>query len=129
MTGDGRLGKGRRRGCAMPAETPNWRSLNRGESGCMADLKLYIGNKNYSSWSLRPWLALRHTGAAFEEVVIPLDQPTTRATILKFSPSGRVPALQHGELIVWDSLAICEYLAELFPAAALWPADSSARAV
>jgi len=94
----------------------------------MADLTIYLGNKNYSSWSLRPWLALKQTGAAFDEVVIPLGEATTRATILSYSPSGRVPALKHGELTVWDSLAICEYLAELFPEARLWPADPSARA-
>jgi glutathione S-transferase len=95
----------------------------------MAEFTLYVGNKNYSSWSLRPWLALKRTGAQFDEVVIPLDQPTTRATILKFSPSGRVPVLLHGDFAVWDSLAICEYLAERFPDARLWPADGAARAV
>jgi glutathione S-transferase len=95
----------------------------------MADFTLYIGNKNYSSWSLRPWLALKHTGAAFDEVMIPLDEPTTKATILRHSPSGRVPALLHGELTVWDSFAICEYLAELFPEAKLWPEAKDARAV
>jgi glutathione S-transferase len=95
----------------------------------MADLTIYLGNKNYSSWSLRPWLALKRTGAQFDEVVIPLDQPTTRATILKYSPSGRVPVLLHGDFAVWDSLAICEYLAERFPDARLWPADGAARAV
>jgi glutathione S-transferase len=95
----------------------------------MADLTIFIGNKNYSSWSLRPWLALKATGAAFEEVVIPLDEPTTRATILKYSPTGRVPALIHEGLTVWESLAICEYLAEAFPEASLWPADRAQRAI
>jgi glutathione S-transferase len=95
----------------------------------MADFTLYVGNKNYSSWSLRPWLAMQQAGAEFEEVVIPLYEPTSRATILKYSPSGRVPALRHGELVVWDSLAICEYLAERFPDAKLWPEDAAARAV
>ncbi len=95
----------------------------------MADFTLYIGNKNYSSWSLRPWLALKRTGAAFDEVVIPLDEPTTKATILRHSPSGRVPALLHGELTIWDSLAICEYLAEVAPASRLWPEDADTRAV
>ena len=94
----------------------------------MADLTLYLGNKNYSSWSLRPWLAMKQAGLAFDEVVIPLYQPTTRETVLKYSPSGRVPALKHGELTVWESLAICEYVAETFPAAGLWPADAAARA-
>lgn len=92
-------------------------------------LTLIVGNKNYSSWSMRPWLALKKTGAAFEEVVIPLDRPETRAEIFKHSPSGFVPTLKDDELTVWDSLAICEYLAEKFPGAALWPQDPSARAV
>ena len=95
----------------------------------MADITIYLGNKNYSSWSLRPWLALKQTGAAFDEEVIPLSEAATRSTVLRFSPSGRVPALKHNELTVWDSLAICEYLAETFPAAKLWPDDNAARAV
>jgi glutathione S-transferase len=94
----------------------------------MADLTIYVGNKNYSSWSLRPWLALKRTGAAFEEVVIPLSEPATKATILRHSPNGKVPALKHGALTVWDSLAICEYLAETFSKTHLWPADKAARA-
>jgi glutathione S-transferase len=94
----------------------------------MAEFTIYIGNKNYSSWSLRPWLALRHTGAAFEEVMILLDQPDAAVNIRRRSPSGRVPVLQHGALAIWESLAICEYLAELFPAARLWPEDREARA-
>jgi glutathione S-transferase len=94
----------------------------------MADLTIYLGNKNYSSWSLRPWLAMKQARLAFAEVVIPLYQPATRETILKYSPSGRVPALKHGDLTVWESLAICEYLAETFPAAGLWPEDPAARA-
>jgi len=95
----------------------------------MADITIYLGNRNYSSWSLRPWLALKQTGAAFDEEVIPLSEPTTRSTVLRFSPSGRVPALKHNELTVWDSLAMCEYLAETFPQAKLWPEDKAARAV
>jgi glutathione S-transferase len=94
----------------------------------MAEFIIYLGNKNYSSWSMRPWLALKHTGAEFDEVVIPLYEPGSRATILGFSPSGRVPALRHGDHTVWGSLAICEYLAELFPAARLWPEDRARRA-
>ena len=93
----------------------------------MADLSLYLGNKNYSSWSLRAWLALKATNVAFDEVVIPLYQPGSRETILKYSPSGRVPVLKHGDMTVWESLAICEYLAELFPAFRLWPEDRAAR--
>ena len=95
----------------------------------MADITIFLGNKNYSSWSLRPWLALKQTGAAFDEVVIPLSEPATRGTILRHSPSGRVPALKHGELTLWDSLAICEYLAETFPEAGLWPVDAAARGI
>jgi len=95
----------------------------------MADLTIYLGNKNYSSWSLRAWLALKRTTVAFDEVVIPLYQPTSRETILKYSPSGRVPALKHGELTVWESLAIGEYLADSFPTFDLWPKDPAARAV
>src|SRR5215475_13015267 len=94
----------------------------------MADITIYLGNKNYSSWSLRPWLALKHTGAPFTEVVIPLDQADSAANIRRHSPTGRVPALRHGATLVWESLAICEYLAETFPAAQLWPADPGARA-
>jgi glutathione S-transferase len=95
----------------------------------MAEFTIYIGNKNYSSWSLRGWLMLKHTGATLEEVVIPLSEPSTRATILRHSPSGKVPALQHGEHLVWDSLAIGEYLAELYPSARLWPDEMKARSV
>lgn len=94
----------------------------------MAPLTLIIANKTYSSWSLRAWLALKMTSAAFEEIVVPLDQPTTAAEIARHSPTGKVPVLKNGALAVWDSLAITEYLAELFPAAALWPAEVEARA-
>lgn len=94
----------------------------------MADVTIYLGNKKYSSWSLRPWLALKQTGLAFEEVVIPLNQPDTKAKILQNAPHGKVPALRQGDLLVWESLAICEYLADAFPAAGLWPADRAARA-
>ena len=95
----------------------------------MADFTIYIGNKNYSSWSLRGWLMLKQSGASFEEVVIPLRETATRTTILRHSPSGRVPALQQGELVIWESLAIGEYLADRFPEAGLWPAEPAARAV
>lgn len=94
----------------------------------MADLVLVIGNKNYSSWSLRPWLALRAAGADFDERLIWLDAPTTKAEILRHSGAGRVPVLHHGDRTVWESLAICEYAAELFPGAQLWPDDAEARA-
>lgn len=94
----------------------------------MAPFTLIIANKTYSSWSLRAWLALKMTGAAFEEIVVPLNQPTTAAEIARHSPTGKVPVLKNGALTVWDSLAITEYLAELFPAAALWPAEVEVRA-
>ena len=95
----------------------------------MTDLTIILGNKNYSSWSLRAWLALVATGAAFDEIVIPLWLDGTKERILAHSPSGKVPALRHGDVVVWESLAICEYLAEAFPDAGLWPADPAARAV
>ena len=92
------------------------------------DLTLVIGNKNYSSWSLRPWLALKQAGIPFTEIYIPLYVGNWRERVLKHSPSGKVPALEHGTIKVWDSLAICEYLAEHFPEKQLWPADVAARA-
>jgi len=95
----------------------------------MADLTIYIGNKNYSSWSLRPWLVLKASGLDFAEVMIPLDTPTTKAEILRHSPSGRVPVLHHGDRIIWDGLSIAEYVAELVPERLLWPADPVARAL
>lgn len=94
----------------------------------MAPLTLVIANKTYSSWSLRAWLALKMTGAAFEEIVVPLDQPKTGSDIARHSPTGKVPVLKQGALTVWDSLAITEYLAECFPAAGLWPQNTGARA-
>ena len=93
----------------------------------MEPLTLVIGNKNYSSWSLRAWLLLKHAGLRFDEILIPLDRPETREQIDRHSPSGRVPVLCHGELRVWDSLAICEYVAELTGKG--WPQERAARAV
>ncbi|MDO8605570.1 MAG: glutathione S-transferase family protein [Phaeospirillum sp.] len=90
-------------------------------------LTLVIGTKRFSSWSLRPWLALKVAGIAFEEVEIALRQPDTKADILKHSPSGKVPLLDEDGFKVWDSLAICEYLAERAPM--LWPRNVQARAV
>jgi len=91
-------------------------------------LHLYVGSKRYSSWSLRPYVALAHTGTTFETTTIALDQPTTRHEIDKVNPAGRVPVLHHDGVVIWDSLAICEYVNELFPAAKLWPEDRAARA-
>jgi glutathione S-transferase len=90
-------------------------------------MKLIIGNKNYSSWSLRAWLAAQASGLAFEEIRLPLFIPGSRERILAHSPSGKVPCVNDHGLAVWDSLAICEYLAEKAPH--LWPADPAARAV
>ncbi len=94
----------------------------------MTEFKLFIGDKNLSSWSLRPWLALKQTGIPFAEHLIRLDRPTSKTDLLRVSPSGRVPCLVDGNLVIWDSLAICEYLAEKFPQGALWPADAAVRA-
>ena len=94
----------------------------------MAEFTLVIGNKNYSSWSLRGWLMARIAGIEFEEIVIPLDLPETQAAIRKHSPSGRVPVLLHRGLAVWESLAIAEYLNDLKPEAGLWPAARPRRA-
>lgn len=95
----------------------------------MTGFSLVIGNRNYSSWSLRPWLAMKWANIAFDEIIIPLDEPTTREEILKHTPSGRVPVLKHGAMTIWDSLAICEYLAEQVPTAHLWPSDATVRAI
>lgn len=89
---------------------------------------LVIGNRNYSSWSLRPWLALRTASAEFDVEMIALQTPSTKERISKHSPSGMVPVLIEGNRTIWDSLAICEYVAERFPDAGLWPADTAARA-
>ena len=94
----------------------------------MADFTLVIGNKNYSSWSLRGWLMARIAGIDFEEVMVPLDLPDTAASIKKHSPSGKVPVLMHRSLAVWESLSIAEYLNDLKPEAGLWPAAVAARA-
>jgi glutathione S-transferase len=92
-------------------------------------LTLVIGNKNYSSWSMRPWIALKASDIAFEEVSIPLyTGEADKQRILKFSRSGKVPVLVDGDITIWDSLAIIEYAAERFPAAQLWPEDRASRA-
>ena len=95
----------------------------------MSDLTLVIGNKNYSSWSLRGWLFLKHTGAPFLEIRIPLEQADTKARIAQYSPAGRVPILIDGGVTVWDSLAICEYLSETVLGGKGWPASVSDRAM
>jgi glutathione S-transferase len=91
-------------------------------------LKLLIGNKNYSSWSMRPWIAMKVAGIPFEEEVISLDAPDFKPRVRAISGTGKVPALADGDVHVWESLAILDYLAEKFPAAGLWPTDPKARA-
>ncbi len=99
----------------------------------MQQMQLYIGNKNYSSWSMRPWVLMRQAGIAFDEVLVRFDSfdagSEFKQRLAAVSPTGKVPALVHGDLVVWDTLAIAEYLAEQFPDRALWPADARARAM
>jgi glutathione S-transferase len=96
-------------------------------------LTLVIGNKCHSSWSLRPWLLMRHFGIPFQEVLVPftdpIDTPEWKAEIRRYSPAGKVPALVDGDVAVWESLAIMEYLAETHPEHAIWPKDRAARAM
>jgi len=91
-------------------------------------LKLIIANKAYSSWSLRPWILLTHFKIPFEEVVIPMEQPDTRANMLEYAPTGKCPSLRDGKIGVWESLAIIEYVAETWPEKAIWPRPKAARA-
>jgi glutathione S-transferase len=91
-------------------------------------LTLVIGNKNYSSWSFRPWIAMKTTGIAFDETVIPIREPGSKERTLAISPAGKVPILIDGDIRVWESLAILDYLAERHPQAGLWPAGRAARA-
>jgi glutathione S-transferase len=106
---------------ARPRLLARERSLDR--------LTLYIGNKNYSSWSFRPWIAITAAGIPFEEVLVPFDNAAGNPHFRAFSPTGQVPVLQHGATRVWQSLAIIEYVAELFPEADLWPKARDKRAV
>jgi glutathione S-transferase len=93
------------------------------------DLTLVIGDKNLSSWSMRPWLVVKASGLKFKEIKVRLDKPKSKSDILRYSPSGRVPVLLHGRTRIWDSIAICEYLAELAPDARLYPNDQRTRAI
>jgi glutathione S-transferase len=95
----------------------------------VAALKLVIGNKNYSTWSFRPWLVLKQADIPFVEEALSFNDPQLKRKIRQVSPSGRVPALVDGDLVVWDSLAIVEYLAEKFPDKRLWPQEARSRAV
>jgi glutathione S-transferase len=89
---------------------------------------LFIGNRNYSTWSMRGWLALKLSGLAFDEVVVPLYTQESAALLAKYSPTGRVPCLKRGDLVIWDSLAIAEYAAERAPDSGLWPVGPDRRA-
>lgn len=92
-------------------------------------MELVIGTKKWSTWSMRPWLALKRAGAPFTETLVELRrEDASTAEIRRHSPSGLVPALKDGDLVIWDSLAICEHLSEKLPTAKLWPADAAARA-
>jgi glutathione S-transferase len=91
-------------------------------------LKLILANKAYSSWSLRPWILLTQLKIPFEELVIPMDQPETRETMLKYAPTGKCPSLQDGKITVWESLATIEYIAEAYPDKPVWPKGKAARA-
>ncbi|MCO5733470.1 glutathione S-transferase family protein [Rhizobium sp. SSA_523] len=95
----------------------------------MDGLVLYIANKNYSSWSMRPWLAMTAAGIDFEEVLTPFDDTGGNVRFREFSPTGKVPVLHHGSLQIWESLAIIEYVAELYPEAGIWPYDPADRAL
>ncbi len=95
----------------------------------MAELTLILSDKNYCLWPLPAWLCLRTAGVEFDEVLIRFGDPDRRAKMLQYGPTGRVPVLHHGSLVIWDSLAICEYANELAPHALLWPQDRNARAI
>jgi glutathione S-transferase len=94
----------------------------------MAEFELFIGNKNYSTWSFRPWIAMRHKGIAFKETLVPFDFENGNPKFRDFSPSMKVPVLKNGDLTVWDSLAILEYVADCEPETGLWPTDLKSRA-
>lgn len=92
-------------------------------------LSLVIGNKSWSSWSLRPWLVLKHFEIPFQEIPVRLRRPDSKSRILEHSPAGKVPVLRDGDLLIWDSLAIIEYVADLNPNLAIWPKDLKTRAI
>jgi len=95
----------------------------------MSEFTLVMANINYSSWSVRPWLVMKHWEIPFDQIVIPLRNETTANEIAKYSPSGKTPLLIHNDLKIWDSLAICEYLADIFQERMLWPLDIKARSM
>src|ERR1700716_2952077 len=115
--------------CALNAHCAPWQDDKPIRDFFQMALKLVIGNKNYSSWSMRPWMALRANNIPFDEIFIPLyTGDADKARILGFTHSGKVPALIDGDVTIWDSLSIIEYLAERFPDARLWPEDRASRA-
>lgn len=114
---------------AEPLAKPEAAAAAQSSRGARGAFQLVIANKNYSSWSMRAWVAMTAFDIPFEEIRIPLDQPDTTSRIARYSPSGRLPVLLMEDGQVWDSLAICETLAERFPEKSLWPADPSARAM
>jgi glutathione S-transferase len=123
----GRRGNGAWAGLIAPGAA--WQGIVLPERIVRMALTLVIGNKNYSSWSMRPWLALKAANIAFDEVSIPLyTGAADKQRILKFTRSGKVPVLVDGDITIWDSLAIIEYAAERFPQARLWPEDAAPRA-
>ena len=93
------------------------------------DMRMVIGTRRWSSWSMRPWLVAKRAGVAFDEILVTLRTPETAKALEPYSPGGQCPVLIEGDVSVWDSLAVCEYLAERFPEAKLWPADMTARAL
>ncbi len=95
----------------------------------MPDFELFIGNKNYSSWSFRPWICLKQKGITFREKLVPFDFENGNPAFAAFSPTMKVPVLKDGTLTVWESLAILEYAAEVYPEAGLWPGDRERRAM
>jgi glutathione S-transferase len=119
------MGRARR----VSAHRPHIRIVSKAGATLAMTLTLIIGNKNYSSWSMRPWIAMKVAGIAFAEQVYSLDAPDFKEHVNKVSGSGKVPALADGDVHVWESLAILEYLAERFPEAKLWPSDRKARAL
>ena len=100
-----------------------------GAPSSQAQFKLVIANKNYSSWSMRAWVAMKAFDIPFQEICIQLDRVDTSEQIARYSPAGRVPVLLDDDMAIWDSLAICEYLAERYPGKAMWPHDTRARAM
>ena len=128
LRGSGCVNAGRR-GRRLDLALARADQLLRNPSGnSLVPLKLILANKAYSSWSLRPWILLAQLKIPFEEVIIPMDQAETRGSMLKYAPTGKCPSLQDGKIVIWESLAIIEYLAEAYPEKTVWPKGKAARA-